>query len=505
MRHRPPLPPAAGAAPTARFPAPLRGSSPLGLLAMLAMLAGCAGSPAGAPAGSAQAAAATELAAAPAFLNADPRRVAGDADPRWWQRFDDPALDELVTAALAANHDVRIALARVDLARAGTDLATARLLPTLNAVAAHASARTGYAADERQRLPDTAVRRAGLDASWELDLFGAARAARGAAVADLQAVEHARRGAQLAVIAEVARQVFTLRGAQARAALVDALIASQQQTLRLTELRRAAGQASDFDTDRAAAELLATQAARPPLQTLIGATLNRLATLTGRAPGAWRVRLETPAPQALPPPVAPGQPAALLQRRPDLLAAEAQLRAAGRRGDEARASRFPRLLLSALFGSQWTEWNALDFGRARFATVGATLAMPLFAGGRIQAGIDAANAREREALAVYERALLQALEDVEDALLAQRHEAARAQDLDQSVSARERALARARALYREGQADLLVVLDVERGLLAAQLDRTTNRTDQLLATVALYRALGGGWQVAEPAPAARAS
>jgi outer membrane protein TolC len=189
------------------------------------------------------------------------------------------------------------------------------------------------------------------------------------------------------------------------------------------------------------------------------------------------------------------------------MAAEAQLRAAGSRLDEAKANRYPRLVLNALFGTQWTDINALDIGRARFANVGATLALPLFAGGQINAAIDAASAREREALATYERSVLQALEDVESALAALAGEARRGADLDLSVAARERALGRARALYRGGQADLLVVLDVERGLLAAQLARATHRTDQLLASVQLYRALGGGWEVGEPAqtPATQAA
>lgn len=474
-----------------------------GALATLSVvtLAGCAGAPARSPATAALAAAAADVADRPAFLNAD----AGAVDEgHWWQRFGDPVLDQLLDAALAANHDVRIALARVEQARAGIDAAAARLMPSVNAVGAAARAETGYDAAVRQRLPNTDVRRAGLDVSWEIDLFGAARAARNAAAADALASEQGRRGAQLAVISEVARQYFTLRGAQARVAIVDSLIASQGETLRLTELRRAAGQASDFDVDRARAELSATQAARPALRTLVAVSQYRLATLTGRAPGAWP-QLEAAAPQAEPFAVGAGQPAELLQRRPDVIAAEAQLRAASFRRDEANANRFPRLLLSALFGRQWTEWNALDLGATRFANVAATLALPLYAGGRIQAGIDAANAREREALAVYERALLQALEDVESALVALRNEGARAQDLDQSVAARERARTRARALYREGQADLLVVLDVERGLLAAQLERATHRTDQLLAVVQAYRALGGGWQAAESARAAAAA
>jgi NodT family efflux transporter outer membrane factor (OMF) lipoprotein len=456
--------------------------------------------------------AAARIAAYPTFRNSGLPAAATEhasapfEDGAWWQRFDDPLLERMVTAALAANHEVRIALARVDQARAGVDVATARLLPSVNAVGVLRKDHTGYDAMQRQRLPDTDVRRAGLDVSWEVDLFGAARGARNAAGADLLAAEHGRRGVQLAVISEVAGQYFTLRGAQARLAIVESLVESEQQTLRLTELRRAAGQASDFDVDRAQAELASTQSERPALRTLIDVTQHHLAVLTGRAPGAWVSALEAARPLPPPLPVSPGQPAELLQRRPDLMAAEAQLRAAGYRDDEARASRYPRLLLSALFGSQWTDWNALDLGRAGFANLAATLAQPLFAGGRIQAGIDAANARQREAVAVYEQAILRSLEDVESALASLNNEAARAQDLDRSIAARERSLGRAQALYREGQADLLVVLDVQRGLLASQLDRASLGADQLLADVQLYRALGGGWKAAETiAPLASAS
>ncbi len=418
-------------------------------------------------------------------------------DGAWWQRFNDLALNQLVSAALAANHDVLIALARVDQARAGVDVATARLLPSVNAIGARAKDQTGYDATQRQALPDTDVRRAGLDVSWEVDLFGAARAGRSAATADLVASENARRGVQLTVISEVASQYFTLRGAQARLAIVQSLIDSEQQTLHLTELRRAAGQASDFDLDRAQAELSSTRAAGPVLRALIDVTQYHLAVLTGRAPGAWDAVLDASTVLPEPLPVSPGQPAELLLRRPDLMAAQAQLRAAGFRDDEAHANRFPKLVLSALFGKQWTEWNALDLGRAGFANLAATLAQPIFAGGRIQAGIDAADARQREALAVYEQAMLRSLEEVEGALSELNNEAERSQDLDRSIAARQRALGRAHALYREGQADLLVVLDVQRGLLASQLDRASLGTDQLLAEVRLYGALGGGWKAAE--------
>lgn len=442
--------------------------------------------------------AAALVAGRPAYLNAaaNPDQAPFDEGP-WWRRFGDPALDRLVDSALASNHDVRIALARVEQARAGSVAAGAGLLPSVSAAGARSGQNTNYAAAVRQRLPDTDVRRAGFDLSWEVDLFGAVRAARNAAREDFLAAEHARRGAELAVLSETARQYFVLRGAQDRLAIVDALVGSERETLRLTGLRRAAGEASDFDIDRAQAELSATQAQRPALMTLVEASGYRLATLTGQAPGAWAGLVAAPAPQPEAFAVSPGQPAGLLARRPDLMAAAAQLRAAGFRREAAQANRYPQLLLSATLGTQWTAWNSVDLGATHFKEVAATLAMPIFAGGRIQAGIDAAGAREREALAAYEQALLQALEEVESALVALHNEAARAQDLETSVAARERALQRARALYREGQGDLLLVLDVERGLLSARLEQSERRTGELLALVQVYRALGGGWQAAE--------
>lgn len=465
--------------------------------AIFALLAGCAALPTNRAADGGRMAVAARLATHGSFPSTGPDAEGRFDDGRWWERFHDTALDELIEAGLRANLDVRIALARVEQARAGTAAAAARQLPSINAVGARSRAETGYDTDVRQRLPTIDARRAALDVSWEVDLFGAARAARNAAAAEALVAEYGRRGAQLAVISEVASQYFALRGAQARAAIVGALIGSQQKTLELTELKRSAGQASEFDADRARAELSATRAALPLLQTLIAVSQYRLATLTGRTPGAWSARLDPSADLPAPLDVAAGQPAELLARRPDMMAAEAQLSAAGFRRNEAEANRYPQLVLGALFGRQWTDWNALNFGATHFANLVGTLALPLYAGGRIKAGIDAASAREREALALYERTMLQALEDVDSALASVVDDRARAGDLDLSVQARERSLDRARALYREGQADFLVVLDVERGLLTSKLDRAALQTDELLSVVQLYRALGGGWKAAD--------
>ena len=413
----------------------------------------------------------------------------------WWATFRDPLLDELLSAAVAANHDVRIALARVELARAGVSNATADLLPSVSAIGATSRSTTTYDAVVRRQLPDIQAERAGAQVSWEIDLFGRARAGRRAAQADALAAEDAHRGAVLMALADTAEQYFTLRGAQDQRRIVTELIGTERETLRLTELRHARGTASEFDIDRARAELAETESSLPRLDSRVTVTLHRLAVLTGRAPGAWDEKLVDGSGRPIVPVALPaGQPPDLLLRRPDVLAAEAGLASAGYRLDAARAVQFPQLFVSALFGSQWTDVNALDIGRARFANVASALALPLFAGGRIHAGIAAARAEQREALARYEQAVLRALVDVESALTSFHNDSRRAALIEQSVDARLSALRKAQSLYRAGEIDLLQLLDVERGLLASRLEASDNTTLRLIDAVQTYRALGGGWE-----------
>jgi outer membrane protein, multidrug efflux system len=426
---------------------------------------------------------------------ADLPQTSESADSRWWERFHDPVLNELVTTAASSNHDVRIAFARVDAARAQAGVATSRLLPSVSASADATRQSTNYDANIRKTLPDIHAEQVGPSASWELDLFGSLRAERHAAQNEALAADFARRGAVLATIAETARQYFLLRGAEDRLEILDELATTQRETVRLTEHRRASGVASDFDVERAQAELGTTEAAIPSREREIAVTGFRIATLTGRSPGAWATALSVRTATLLQPLPAPvSQPAELLRRRPDIIAAEQLLVAASYRRQEAVAARFPRVFLSTFFGSQWTSVNGLNIGAAHFANVGGALALPLFTGGRIQAGIDGANAREREAVAVYEQTILRSLEDVESALSALAADSRRQRDLAHAIAEREAALAHAQLLFRAGQVDLLLLLDVERGLLSARLDHSETRTALLTDSVQLYRALGGGWQ-----------
>ena len=413
---------------------------------------------------------------------------------RWWEHFGDPTLDGLMNETASANRDVRAALARAQLAQAGLREATADLLPSVEAVGTRKISTTSYSAPIRQQLPDIHASQAGLQASWEIDLFGRARAARNAAKADALAAADAHRGALLLVLSDTAEQYFVLRGAQAQRQIVAELIETERETLRLTELRRARGSASDFDLDRARGELADTESLAPRLDTIITTTRNRIAVLTGRPPGQW-VDSVTAAPGPITVPAIPvSQPAELLRRRPDVMAAAANLAAAGFRQDEARALQFPQLIISALVGSQWTDVNALDIGRARFTNAAGALALPLFEGGRIRAGITASDASQREAVARYEQTLLRALDDVEGSVTSYVNDARRDQALQSAIDSRSAALLKAKSLYQAGEVDLLQVLDVERGLLSSRLDGAANQTARLTDVVLTYKALGGGWE-----------
>jgi len=207
------------------------------------------------------------------------------------------------------------------------------------------------------------------------------------------------------------------------------------------------------------------------------------------------------------PPARPGQPAELLERRPDLLALKAQLDAANERRQQAKAEWFPRLFLGALFGSENVQINGTSMGSARFTSAAALLTMPLFNAGRTRSINEIAEAGQQEAVLRYEDGIVRALEEVENSLVALHQERRRSQDLDSAGKSAEAALGRAQSLYQRGQIDLLPLLDAQRARLAVRVGANDSRTQLLLDSVQLYKALGGGWQAFEPAtqPASAAS
>lgn len=433
--------------------------------------------------------------------------VAGD----WWRVFNDPALDQLIARGLAGNHDARLALARVQQAKAGTTAAESRLLPSLVLTGSQADSRTGLPPPYKNGSPDTQSTRVALDMNWELDLFGAARAARRAAGRDLLAAEAGIDGTRLLVSSEIARQYFILRGARERLLLLDDILGTLRKTEELTRKRFAAGMASELDVELASGERLNTEALQPQLQTLVVATQARLAVLMGQDPsqaGIVPAAATTTAALAAwpdPGPVTPGQPVELLARRPDLRAAEQQLAAESERLKEARLNYLPKFFLNAVFGGQELTLNSIALAPVRYSNVALAFSAPLF-NGRVRAGIEAQTAREQQALINYEKLILTAVEEVEVSLAALSDERRRTGLLTAVATARHKALGHGESLYRAGQIDLLQLQTLQRAALAADQSLVESEAQRALNTIQLHKALGGSWQQpAAPAPATQTS
>ncbi len=430
------------------------------------------------------------------FASAD-SAVAADPEVAWWESYNDPVLTELIRRAARENRDVRIAADRVRAARAGAKISRSWLYPSVSAVGTGITAGTGYDAVKRQLFPDADIAAGGIGVSWEIDLSGRLRAGATAAEADALAVENGARGVRLLVLTDVASNYFTLVGALRQLETVRAISAAQDETLRLVTARHRAGLATPFDVERAQTDASRARAAIPPLETAVAVSRHRIAVLIGdQAVNAATVKTSSGEPVA--PPARAGQPAALLERRPDLLAARAELDAANARRQQAHAEWFPRLFLGALFGGGRAEINDVALGAARYTNAAALLAMPIFNAGRTQAINEVAEARQSEAVLRYEDAIVRALEDVENALAAVGNERQRAETLAAAAASAEAAYGRAQSLYNRGQIDLLPLLDAQRSRLLVRVSANDSQTQLLLDSVQLYKALGGGWQVFDP-------
>ena len=423
-----------------------------------------------------------------------------EPDVAWWDGFRDPALSDLIRRAAYENRDVKIAAERVRAARAGETISRSWLWPNIGLGGGGFNHETNYDSVLKNFVPEAANTRAAqvwVGATWEVDLFGRLRAGADAAAADTRAAENTSRGVRLLVLSDVATNYFMLVGALRQLETVRAISAAHDETLRLVTSRQRVGLATPFDVERAQTEASRAHAAIPPLETLAAVSRHRIAVLIGDQ--AFNAASITPS-SAEPtlPPARPGQPAELLQRRPDLMVAGAQVDAANARRQQAMAEWFPRLILGAMFGRESIDLNAVALGPARFTNVAALLAMPIFNAGRTQAINDIAESGQREAVVRYEDAVARACEDVENALVALGDERQRAQALNSAAASADAALGRAQSLYDRGQIDLLPLLDAQRTRLAVQVGANDSNTQLLLDSVQLYKALGGGWEAFEP-------
>lgn len=439
------------------------------------------------------------------------------ATAHWWTTFKDPLLESLITRAVQANWDLRTAVGRVREAHALRGVAGADLWPTVNASGSYTRQRSsenaiplslggsnagasGAPSPFLQGLElDQDLFRTGFDASWELDLFGDVRRAIEAADADLAASQEALRDTLVSLVAEVARNYIEVRGFQRRLAIAWDNLRAQQQILTLTQDRFSAGLTSELDVAQATSQLATTRSQIPPLETSVKQGIHRLGVLLGQEPGALLNELATPAPIPPAPPTVPvGLPADLLRRRPDIRRAERQLAAATARIGVAAADLYPKLSLTGSLGLDSLHLADLPEGASRFWATGPTLSWPIFDAGRIRANIRVQDARTDQQLSAYEQTVVRALEDVENALAAYSREQQRRAQLVEAVAANRRAVALSTDLYRNGLSTFLNVLDSQRALLTSQSDLAQSETAVSTDVVALYKALGGGWETLAP-------
>lgn len=428
------------------------------------------------------------------LLNADPAHFRGDAIERaWWQQFHDPVLSQLVDVSLARNHDLRIASANLKAARAVFDDVELDRLPTVTAEASHqhGKAQQPGLGEARQELESY---RAGFDMSWEIDLFGHVERSIEAAEADAQAAEAALRAAKVSVIAEVARSYGELRGAQTRLSVAMRNRDNQAQTLSVISARREAGRVTDLEVATARARLAGTEARIPPLSAAVKRAEYRLAVLAGYRPGELPVDLAVrPLPDSETR-IAIGQASELLRRRPDVAQAERQLAGATARVGVATADLFPRLSVTGFLGFVAGTGSALGESGSKAWSVAPTLSWPAFDLGSVRARLRASEAGADAALAGYEQTVLRALEETENAFVAYGEDQRRLGALSEQVQANAQAVELARVRYEEGVVDFLVLLDSERDQLNAEEALAEAQTSSYTGIVAIYKALGGGWE-----------
>lgn len=425
--------------------------------------------------------------------NADPATAAdspGDLS-QWWQRLGDPALTDLIARALQGNTDLRGAQARLREARARRALAGAELFPTLAASAAASRSKSSAEAGSGRT---SELYNAGFDASWEPDVFGGTRRAAEAAQADVQASQAGFYDTQVSLTAEVALNYVEVRAFQARLMIARSNLASQSETLQLTDWRAQAGLVSSLDVEQSRANREQTRAQIPSLETGLAEAENRLAILLGQAPGAVRERLTAPAAiPALPERIAVGIPAEALRQRPDVRAAERRLAAETARIGQATAARYPNFRLSGSIGLEALTLGALGGSDAVARSLLGSVATTIFDGGRLRQQVEIQTAVQQQALIAYEAAVLTALEDVENALVSLANSRGRQAALSNAAEAARNAALLARYRYSAGLIDFQTVLDTERSVLTIEDSLAASQAEGASTLVRLYKALGGGW------------
>jgi NodT family efflux transporter outer membrane factor (OMF) lipoprotein len=427
---------------------------------------------------------------------------------RWWASFDDPVLDSMVERAMASNLDLKQAEARLREARALRGVVAAGLFPTVDVGGSYSRTSAEIPKGSfRDFARGRNLFRAGFDAAWELDIFGGVRRDIEASEADIQAAVEDRRDVLVTLVSEVAQDYTDLRGFQQQLVIARQNLDAQQHSVRVTEERLRAGLIGRLDVANAQAQAATTESQIPQIESSIQQAIYALGVLLGKPPAALADELSPPA--AIPaaaPRVPVGLPSDLLRRRPDIRRAEAQLHAATARIGVATADLFPRFSLTGSLGLESDQLASLVNWGSRSYSFGPSVSWPIFDAGRIMANVRVQNAREEQALITYQKTVLTAMQDTETALIALAKESRHRAALEKALAANREAVDLSTTLYTHGQTDFLNVLQAQRSLYSTQDALVQSDRARASDLIALYKALGGGWDfeaASSPPPASQ--
>jgi NodT family efflux transporter outer membrane factor (OMF) lipoprotein len=410
---------------------------------------------------------------------------------QWWKSMNDPLLSELIAQALASSPDLRSAQARLRAARANRAVASGEQFPS---VTANASAMSRHSSKTAGNGQTSELFSAGFDASWELDIFGGIRRSVEAADADFQLSEATLQDTQVSLAAEVASIYTEVRSLQARLLIARDALSSQSETLQLTEWRAQAGLVNGQDVEQARSNREQTRAQIPLLQIGLSEAEHRLEILMGLVPGALQSRLaEGNGLPTIPGEIAVGIPADIVRQRPDIRKAERLLAAETARVGVAEAARYPSLKLNGSIGIEALTVGTLGDSGAVTSSVLAGITAPIFDAGRLRNKVEIQDAVREQALVAYEKSLLSALQEVENALVAIARNRERVNALESAAQSARNARQLAQQRYQAGLIDFQSVLDTERILFSVEDTLASSRADGVLALIRLYKALGGGW------------
>ena len=412
----------------------------------------------------------------------------------WWQQFDDPTLNKLVTQSLAGNRELRVAFARLRAARAIRDDVSNDAMPTITSRAS-SNVGKGQVPGQTEKRVNSERYDLGLDMAWEIDLFGRIQRQLEASDADEQVAAADLYQLQVTMIAELVDAYGELRGAQLRERIALANLKNQQDSKAITESLRDAGVGDQLDVMRADARLAAVEASVPQLQAEQVRQRNRIATLLGERPDTLSVDLSPANLPAIAKALNIGNPGDLLQRRPDIMSAERKLAAATARIGVAKADLFPRVSLSGFLGFTAGRGSQIGSAAANAWALGPSITWPAFDLGSVRARLRGAGAEADGALANYEQHVLLALEESENAFSDYGKRQQRLVALIRQSESSRTAADLAAIRYREGTVDFLVLLDAQRERLAAEDSQAQAEVELYRGVVAIYKALGGGWQV----------